>query len=137
MLESGTVNLPGILGIGAGIDFIKSKGIDNIYRHENALCKKFLKDVSQNKNISVILRNEKDVGFVPVIAFNVRGKKSEEVAESLNSFGIAVRGGYHCAPLAHRALGTIDGGAVRVSPGILNRFSDMEYLRKAIFSISH
>jgi len=137
MLESGTVNLPGILGIGAGIDFIKSKGIDNIYRHENALCKKFLKDVSQNKNISVILRNEKDVGFVPVIAFNVRGKKSEEVAESLNSFGIAVRGGYHCAPLAHRALGTIDGGAVRVSPGILNRSCDMEYLRKAIFSISH
>ena len=136
MLESGTVNLPGILGIGAGIDFIKSKGIDNIYRHENALCKKLLAEVKENKNISVVLRNENDVGFVPVVALNVKGKKSEEVAESLNSFGIAVRGGYHCAPLAHRALGTIDGGAVRVSPGILNRFSDMEYLKKAIFSIS-
>ena len=136
MLESGTVNLPGILGIGAGIDFIKSKGIDNIYRHENALCKKLLAEVKENKNISVVLRNENDVGFVPVVALNVKGKKSEEVAESLNSFGIAVRGGYHCAPLAHRALGTIDGGAVRVSPGILNRFSDMEYLRKALFSIS-
>lgn len=136
MLESGTVNLPGILGIGAGIDFIKSKGIDNIYRHENALCKKLLAEVKENKNISVVLRNENDVGFVPVVALNVKGKKSEEVAESLNSFGIAVRGGYHCAPLAHRALGTIDGGAVRVSPGILNRSCDMEYLKKALFSIS-
>lgn len=136
MLESGTVNLPGIFGIGAGIDFIKSKGIDNIYRHENALCKKFLKDVSYNKNISVILRSDKSEDFVPVIALNVKGKASEEVAELLSSKGIAVRGGYHCAPLAHRTLGSIDGGAVRISPGILTCVSDMEYLKKVLFLIA-
>ncbi len=136
MLESGTVNLPGILGIGAGIDFINSKGIDNIYRHENALCKKFLKDISYNNNISVILRSENSEDFVPVIALSVKGKTSEEVSELLSSKGIAVRGGYHCAPLAHRTLGSIDGGAVRISPGILTCVSDMEYLKKVLFSIA-
>jgi selenocysteine lyase/cysteine desulfurase len=136
MLESGTVNLPGIFGLGAGIDFVKNRGIDNIFRHENALCKRFLKEVSQMKNVSVILRNENDTDFVPVIAFNVNGKTSEEVADLLNLKGIAVRGGYHCAPLAHRTLGIIDGGAVRISTGIMNRFSDVEYLRKALFSIA-
>ena len=136
MLESGTVNLPGIFGLGAGIDFVKNRGIDNIFRHENALCKRFLKEVSQIKNVSVILRNENESDFVPVIAFNVNGKTSEEVADLLNLKGIAVRGGYHCAPIAHRTLGTIDGGAVRISPGIMNCFSDIEYLRKTLFSIA-
>ncbi len=136
MLESGTVNLPGIFGIGAGIDFIKSKGVDNIYRHENALCKKFLKDILDIKNISVLLRKFDSDDFVPVIALNVKGKTSEEAAQYLSSKGIAVRGGYHCAPLAHRALGTLDGGAVRISPGILNCVSDMEYLKKALISFA-
>lgn len=136
MLESGTINLPGIMGIGAGIDFIKSKGIDNIFRHENALCEKFLKDIADKKEISVLLRDYKSENFVPVIALNIKEKSSEEVAQKLSSHGIAVRGGYHCAPLAHRALGSIDGGAVRISPGIVNCVWDMEYLKKVLFSIS-
>ncbi len=136
MLESGTVNLPGIMGIGAGIDFIKSKGIDNIYRHENALCKKLLRDIADRENISVLLRGDKDEDFVPIVALNVKSKTSEEVAGILNSKAIAVRGGYHCAPLAHRALNTADGGAVRISPGILNCVYDIEYLKKILFSIA-
>ena len=136
MLESGTVNLPGIMGIGAGIDFIKSKGIDNIYRHENALCKKLVRDIADRKNISVLLRGDKSEDFVPIVALNVKGKTSEEVAQLLNSKAIAVRGGYHCAPLAHRALNTVEGGAVRISPGILNCVYDIEYLKKILFSIA-
>ena len=59
--------------------------------------------------------------YAPVLSFNLEGKQSEWVGQKLNSMGIAVRAGLHCAPAAHRTMGTLEGGAVRVSPSVFTQ----------------
>ena len=61
-----------------------------------------------------------NIPYCPIILFNVNGKESEAAADELAGHGVCVRAGLHCAPLAHRALGTPENGAVRVS---LSRYS--------------
>ena len=70
-----------------------------------------------------------------VIAFNIKNMHSNEVADILNEkFDICVRGGYHCAPIKHKALGTLEQGAVRVSISYFNTFSEIQRL---IYAIKH
>ena len=70
-----------------------------------------------------------------IVLFNVRGVPSERVASMLDGQGVCVRGGYHCAALAHRTLGTPEGGAVRVSFGAYNRPAELDALYRAIKAI--
>ena len=71
--------------------------------------------------------------FAPVLSFLYKDKSSEEVAAFLDkSFNIAVRAGLHCAPLAHKSLGTGDDGAVRVSFGYFNTVSHVRQLALAL-----
>ena len=133
-LESGTINLPGIFGIGAGVDFVLSRGSENIYRHEAALCQKLSYDLKKHDRIKVYCHNEFMGKYAPVLSFNILGMKSEEVARLLSEKGVAVRGGYHCAPLAHNALGTYSSGTVRISPGISSCAADTEYVKKILFA---
>ena len=77
----------------------------------------------------ILYRNEYDEkSFAPLVAFNVKNKHSEEVSFLLNHNGVAVRGGFHCAPLAHKTYGTEDVGAVRVSPSRFTTKKDVNYL---------
>ena len=71
-----------------------------------------------------------------LVSFNVDGVGSQETAAMLNREGIAVRGGLHCAPGVHRFLGTLDVGAVRVSPGIYNTKQDAQALLMAVRRIA-
>ena len=74
--------------------------------------------------------------FVPVLGFNVRGMQSEEVGEVLAKRNIAVRCGFHCAPLVHRKMGTdgeTPGGAVRVSPGAFTTDRDITELIRTVY----
>ena len=74
--------------------------------------------------------------YVPVLSFNVKGKNSEEVAEVLSSkYNIAVRAGLHCAPLAHKSIGTLDIGTVRIVPSVFTTNYDVNALISAIFKI--
>ena len=73
--------------------------------------------------------------YAPVLSFNVYGKTSTEVSQYLSDNGIAVRGGLHCAPFAHRQIGTLDSGAVRVSVAAFNTPSEIGSLIKAIKEI--
>lgn len=126
--ESGTVNLSGIVGIGAGIDFIKSKGIANIYQSELNLISYLYEELRKIKGIELYTEHPRVIGSAPVLSFNMKGKHSEEVAEKLNNYGIATRAGLHCAPLAHKTLNTLDVGTVRVCPSVYTSKNDIEYL---------
>ena len=70
-----------------------------------------------------------------VISFNIENMDSSLVGYELNKRNIAVRTGYHCAPLIHKALGTINYGTVRVSFGYFNTFSEIESLIKSLKEI--
>ena len=134
-LESGTVNVPEIMGISAGIDYVKGVGIKKIYSHEMKLIRYLYKELSKNDRVQLYTPEPKDGLYAPVLSFNVYGKTSAEVSQYLNGKGIAVRGGLHCAPSAHRQIGTLDIGAVRVSVAAFNTPAEITSLIKAIKQI--
>ncbi len=115
-LESGTVNTAGIIALKSGIDFVASKGVDRIYAHENRLCELFISLLDRDKTI---VYRAKGAGYAPVVSFNVKGAEPEAVAEMLSEKGYCLRAGLHCAPLAHRTIGT-EEGTVRFSPSLFN-----------------
>ena len=135
MLESGTVNLPGICGISAGIDFVNSRGIKNIYLHEYELCHYLFERFIGMQNVILYNKSFRPFEKAPVLSFNLKGFDSTEVAARLNDYGIAVRAGFHCAPSAHNKYGTQDVGTVRVSPGIMTKKEDVNYLLKILKKI--
>lgn len=71
-----------------------------------------------------------------LVTFNIEGMASQVTASLLDEEGIAVRGGLHCAPGVHRCLGTLEGGAVRVSPGLMNTAADARALIDAVAKIA-
>lgn len=125
--ESGTVNLPGIVGTSAGIDFITHKGINNIYKKELMLTRKLYSHLHKIKNVILYTVCPYKDYYVPVLSFNIKGQSSEEVASKLNKFNIAVRPGFHCAPLAHETFGTGDIGTVRICPSVTTSDNDIDY----------
>ncbi len=129
MLESGTLNVPGIMGIGAGIDFVKNKR-DCIYKHENSLVNYFYDSLNSSNVIFYV--NPYECHCAPVVSFNIGDVKSEIVAEYLNKNGYALRAGLHCAPTAHKKIGTIKQGTVRFSPSIFNNYNEVSNLIKII-----
>ncbi|MBR2177315.1 MAG: aminotransferase class V-fold PLP-dependent enzyme [Clostridia bacterium] len=126
--ESGTPNLPGIAGLKAGIDFIRSKGTESVAQHEFRLIGELYRAFEKLPNIRLYTPFPDPEHFVPVLSFNVEGYDSEDIAAFLNNHGIAVRAGLHCAPSAHEAFGTLSTGAVRISPSVFTRHSDIERL---------
>lgn len=127
-LESGTLNLPGIASIGAGVDFINSIGGEKaVHEREKQLTDMLYTDLSVIRNVILYphISGKKASGIVP---FNLRGYHSEQVGELLNNGGFAVRAGYHCAYLAHKSCKTEKMGAVRVSPGSFNTKKDIKSL---------
>ncbi len=118
--ESGTPNMAGISGLGAGIEFVKSKGVSNIFKHEMDLLTYLYDRLKDIRSVELYMPRPKCENFVPVLSFNIRGYISDEVGKILDSQGIEVRTGLHCAPAAHEYLGTLERGAVRVSPSVFN-----------------
>jgi selenocysteine lyase/cysteine desulfurase len=131
--ESGTVNVPGIAGLGAGISFIDETGIDKIQEKEETAVRSILDGLSSIKNVTVY---GPPAGHPrgAVISFNIRGMAPQDVAVLLDAaYGIAVRGGLHCAPDAHATIGTLSsGGTVRVSP---NYFTDENEIESFIIAV--
>lgn len=130
MLESGTINLPAIVGLSAGIDFVNSRK-NNILEYENILVKKLYKGLSQNSDI-VLYTDPSNGGYVPVLSFNIKNIPSEKTAAYLNGRGFALRAGLHCAPVAHQKIGTIKTGTVRFSPSVFNTDKEVDLLLKNV-----
>lgn len=130
--ESGTQNMNGISGLKAGVDFVKNRGIKNIYNHEYKLAKRLFNGLANNRKV-ITYNKSFDYGKVaPVVSFNVDGVYSEDLVAKLNKYGIMTRGGLHCSPLAHTTMNTIENGTVRVVPGVFNTINDINYLLNVI-----
>ena len=135
LLECGTLNTPGILSLSAGIDFINSVGLNKIREHEYNLTKLFIDKISNLENI--IIYGDKDKFRGPVVSINIEGITSSDFAAILDEeFNICTRSGFHCAPLAHKYLGTYEYGCVRFSFGYFNTEEEILYAADAIKEIS-
>lgn len=132
--ESGTVNLPGIAGINSGIDFVKRNGARFI-KEEQTAVQRLYEFLEKTEGVTLYTPYPKDMLYVPVLSFNIEGLSSQQVASLLSSNNIAVRAGLHCAPCAHRKLGTTKVGTVRISPGYFNTKGDLLSLQKAVKKI--
>lgn len=122
--ESGTVNVPGILALRAGIDFVRRRGPENLWREETAKAAQLYDRLARMPQVQLYTGRPQLPDSLPVLSFNIRGMDSEAVGEALARHGIAVRSGLHCAPTAHEKMG--DGGAVRVSPGVFTTEREIE-----------
>lgn len=130
--EAGTHNLPGIAGLRAGVEFILERGIDTIYRHEQSLIIEAEQLLSRIPGVTVY--GSKDPGLrASVLSFNVAGVDASLLAAQLDhDFDIAVRSGLHCAPLAHRTLGTLPEGTLRISPGWSSTREEIAFFSEAV-----
>lgn len=134
--ESGTLNTPGIVGLGEGIKFIKKIGTKNIREHEEKLTEYLLHELRKLSFIKVYgLKTAKN--RAAVVSINVSNIDSSKVGYLLNKENIAVRTGYHCAPLIHKVIGTEEYGTVRISLGYFNTFDDIEKLINALIYIGN
>ncbi len=123
--ESGTVAVPLIFGLRAGLDFVKSKGIKNIYKGEMSLAQSAYDRLSKIDGITLYSRRPEIDYTVPTLSFNLGFAESSAVAEQLGEMGTAVRAGLHCAPSAHSSIGTIERGTIRISFSAFNTFDEV------------
>ena len=123
--ESGTPNLPGLAGLCEAIGYILETGMSRIRNHEIGLAHYFENELSEIPGVRVFKPERRGSGTV---SFVVEGMNPADTGSILDqAFDIAVRTGLHCAPLAHRTLGTFPEGTVRVSPGFSTTIENIEY----------
>lgn len=134
--ESGTPNGPGLIGLGAGIEYINQTGMDNIRNHEEDLTKYFIEEVRKIEGIK--LYGPCDVKKqAAVVSLNIKDYDSSEIAYILDEqYDIMVRPGLHCAPLAHKTIGTLDQGVIRFSFSPFNTLEEIEYGIKSLKEIA-
>jgi selenocysteine lyase/cysteine desulfurase len=134
--EAGTPNTVGIAGLAAGVAFVEERGIAAIRGHELALASRFLDGLSQIGGTTVYgLPAGGQRGAV--VSFRLAALGVDEVAQRLDrEFGIMVRAGLHCAPLAHRTIGTFPEGTVRVSFGFANTMAEVDFCLDAVARIA-
>lgn len=131
--ESGTINTPGAIALGAGVDFVMKRTAERILSHEMWLCRWFCGQLRRYPGIRVYSDiDEEPEKYAPVVSFNIDGIPSAEASSELSRLGFCLRGGLHCAPLAHKKLGTLESGTVRFSPSVFNTREDAEGLLRAI-----
>lgn len=119
--EPGTLNLPGIVGLHAALSYIEAEGIDNIRRRELALTKLFLEGIRDLPNIRLIGKDTIEKR-APVVSLQMKHMDNAEAAFRLEQeYGILTRVGLHCAPNAHKTLGTYPAGTIRFSFGHYNK----------------
>lgn len=134
--ESGTLNSIGICGLGAGLKYISTEGPDRIRAHEQHLTDRLIEGLLHIPGVSLYTLKDR-YGLAPVISFNIERYEPGEVGAILdNVFDIKVRTGLHCAPVAHKTLGTYPLGTIRLSPGYFNTLEEVELTLQAIERIA-
>lgn len=133
VLESGTLNVIGAASLKAGIEFVRRKGISSIRSHEQALCRQLEGILKTIPGVSVY--RDPEGTYAPILAFNIGDMPSEDAAQILGKKGFCLRAGLHCAPLAHRHIGTGEG-ALRFSPSVFSRAEDVAALGDAVREIA-
>ena len=133
--ESGTLNLPGIIGLNEGLAYIESQGMENIHNHELALTQSFLEGLQSIDGINIVgKQNIQD--RTAVVSITIDGMDPANIAYELEStYHIMTRVGLHCAPRAHQTLRTYPEGTVRFSFGYANTHKDVESALSALNTI--
>ncbi len=134
--EAGTLNTPGIAGLGAGVGFVLETGIEKIRAHEERLAGRLMEGLAGIDGLRLYgVRNP--ARRAAVVLFALDGVDAATIGDSLDSeFDIAVRVGLHCAPGAHRTAGTYPLGGVRLSPGYFNTLEEMDQTVEAVALIA-
>lgn len=129
--EAGTLATPTIAGLSEGVRAILSIPKGEISEHQKHLFSIAHSALSAINGITVYAPQYEG----SVLLFNLKGHTSETLSQALDGFGICTRGGFHCSALAHKALGTLNNGALRVSFGIFNKKRDVDLLAKSLLQI--
>lgn len=133
--ESGTINMPGIVGLMEGIKFIQSEGLKTIYEKNNCLRKVLVSSLSNIDDI-VLYDDINNDNYTSCVSFNAKNIDTAELSFILDSdFGIKNRSGLHCAPLAHKTIGSFPTGTVRLSISYFNSKQDIDYAIDSINKI--
>ena len=131
-LEAGTLNGHGIAGLGAAVWHLLEIGTQTVREKERALMTAFYQEVTRIPGITVY-GDFRNMDRCAIVSLNVRDYDSGEVSDALSEeYGIATRPGAHCAPLMHRALGTVEQGAVRFS---FSHYNTMEEIKIAVSAL--
>ena len=114
-LEAGTLNVPGLAGLGAGVEWILSQGVEVLHEQEMALTRLFYEKIVHALDVK-IYGSFDETDRAPIVSLDFGDADAARAADILwEDYGICVRAGAHCAPLIHKALGTVEQGMVRFS----------------------
>lgn len=131
--EAGTLNLPGIYGLGAALQFVEERGVAAFWAEEQRLTERFLSGLNRLKGLRTLPAGGERVGLVSCY---FPGHDIANVTRCLESeYGILARCGLHCAPAAHKALGSFPAGSLRFSFGYGNTASDVDRALEALKAI--
>ena len=136
-LEAGNMNVGGLAGLRAGLEFVESVGVAAIQQHEQQLVGRIVERLENEPRIKLYCATSLD--RVGVLSLNIDQLDPREAAMILDSsFGIQVRAGFHCAPGMHHSLNTFElGGTIRVSPGWFSTETEIDRLADAITEIAN
>lgn len=138
--EPGTMNLPGILGLGASLKWLKETGIENIREHELSLTKLFLEGIKsvdeKEEHIRIVGRKDCDLRTGVVSVQTLHKEMAQAAYELDDTYGIMTRVGLYCAPSAHKTLGTFPAGTIRFSFGWWNTKEEVGRAVKALLTIA-
>ena len=135
-LESGTLNVPCICGLRKGIEIVERTGVNRIFAKEKRFSDAIFDGLKDMPQVTLYQEDYNSSYYAPLISFNIENLHSEQVSAYLNEHGIAVRGGFHCSPLAHISNQTQSQGAVRISPSIFNGEKDIKILLNLVRKIA-
>jgi cysteine desulfurase family protein len=132
--ESGTVNAVGLAGLAAGVRWVSERGVGDIRAHETAMTQRLIDGLTRIEGVTVY--GGLDAGRqTTTVSFNVAGMSCSDVGMRLDEeYGIMCRVGLHCAPAAHKTLGTFPDGTVRFS---LSAFNTLEEVDEAVEAVGH
>ncbi|MCK4923682.1 MAG: aminotransferase class V-fold PLP-dependent enzyme [Spirochaetes bacterium] len=146
--ESGTLNVIGIAGLGAGVEYVLNRGISAIADHDGGLLQLFLDELCNDRRYQLYGRCAEE-GAQPesrtdlcikqtgVLSLNIAGLSPSKVGQTLDrEYGIQTRVGLHCAPSAHRTIGTFPDGTVRLSWGPFTTEKDVRRVVRALHAIA-
>ena len=136
LLESGTQNVVGIAGLGASVRWLLDQRIDNIYKHKQNLCEYALHRISKIENVR-IYGTQSALKQTATLSLNVENMDPANASLRLDEeFNIMTRVGLHCAPAAHKTLGTFPEGSIRMSMGYLNNEPQIDLAVNALEILS-
>ncbi|MCG8401604.1 MAG: aminotransferase class V-fold PLP-dependent enzyme [Firmicutes bacterium] len=134
--ESGTLNSVGIAGLGAGVEFVHGTGLKTLRRHELELTRRFIEGAGKIPGM-ILFGPGADEERAPVVSFRMEGKDTGAVGAALDKwYNIACRAGLHCAPDAHRTLGTLESKLVRFSFSYFNTAGEVDFALQCLRDIN-